>query len=156
MEEAPTEMTDQQAPRTTTIRQLIEGPGRHSGDPNDYEMRVKFLYRTDHPYSFHLRLGVKGHSEWVRSWEVSREVFAEAFATAKTVGIGDFQVGTIAPSIVLLRLLDPKDPTGRTCLDMYLPRNQVRSFLARSLAMVPAGREPERLNLDRHLAELFA
>ncbi|WP_432044090.1 SsgA family sporulation/cell division regulator [Streptomyces cadmiisoli] len=113
--------------------------------------RMRLRYTAHDPcalrVAFHTS-GTGGTMEWV----FSRDLLADGLHSY--AGVGDVRVwpGSGGPDSDVLYIV--LGSPGRSAL-LEAPRQDVQSFLQRTLSMVPMGAESEQLDVDNTLARLF-
>lgn len=83
-------------------------------------------------------------------WYVGRELIASGLTA--TAGIGDVLV---RPAIVDVDVIELELRNDHQSATLALPRADVEQYLAASYAVVPAGSERQRIDIDAHLALLL-
>lgn len=126
------------------------------------KLSVIFTYLPRQPYSVLMDIA-DGSPSGFRSpnsivWEVSREILHDAVIMGQPSGIGDFSASVFGARRVQLRV-QGTDTWGHDAgyhYDIRLSRAQLRSFLLRTLDVVPAGQETGYLDIDRQLERLLS
>jgi hypothetical protein len=111
---------------------------------------ARLSYRADDPYAVHILFHLGSASPV--SWTFSRELLAEG--VFRPCGHGDVRIwpAKVSGRSVICVALSSSD--GEALLEA--PASPVASWLERTLRVVSAGEEGERLALDEHLDKLFA
>jgi hypothetical protein len=113
-------------------------------------------YRSDDPFAVRLafldpdreRGGKTAAAEGIE-WVFARDLLTDGLHTP--TGDGDVHVWPFGPGDLMIELR-----SGASTALVITPQSAVRLFLCHSYAIVPAGSEPEHLDLDRSLARLVS
>jgi hypothetical protein len=108
---------------------------------------VRFSYQTDDPFAVQLTIDCGGRAI---TWTFSRELLELGLSAG--VGLGDV---IVAPALDDDRVLIGLAPAAGSVV-LGIDGGAVREFLDATYRVVPEGSEPQHLNLDNALAQLFA
>lgn len=125
-------------------------------DENTVPVHANLDYTPSDPYAVHVvfHTGLSGEDDAGHgdvSWSFSRELLTEGLY--RQTGIGDVKVWPWAGRSKQSLGLALSSPDGYALFEV--PRAPVEDFLARSYALVPAGEEAERLDMDRALEAML-
>lgn len=146
-------------PRMAPVAKVIPGHGYLSTDSNIRDdLSLVFTYCQNHPYSVLMDItSIDAPSSRSVRWEVSRETLYEAVVLGRPSGEGDFRVSVFSSRRARIRLIgtDPCNDDGQYHYSIYLDSRRLRSFLRRTIDLVPIGRESEHLDIDAQLERMF-
>lgn len=117
-------------------------------DAGTVPLRVALRYGTEDPFA--VTAAFQGDGVAIE-WVFARDLLCGGLD--RPCGEGDVHVWPSDGPDGALVLLSLSSPDGQAVLEADAP--DVRAFLDRTLALVPAGAEGEHVDLDGELAELF-
>ncbi|MFD5031862.1 SsgA family sporulation/cell division regulator [Streptomyces sp. NPDC058220] len=111
---------------------------------------ARLTYRTDEPFAVQITFHIR--SETPVKWTFARELLVEG--AFRPCGQGDVRIWPTQVGGRKVLCIALSSPDGDALLEA--PSATVFSWVERTLRVVPAGTETERLGIDDALAELLA
>jgi hypothetical protein len=156
LERTPPLMSDPTDTATHTVHTI----GRSSRGGHN-PIWVTMGYLTHDPYAVHMVIGeldpaTQQPRDRGTSWLVSREVLVDCVHSGTTAGMMDFVASCPSTNTILLSFGGHDEHGGPLDFNFEIPRHDMTMFLNRCLTLVPSGSEPDHMNIDKALAQLFS
>lgn len=110
-------------------------------------MKAMLTYDTADPYAATLTVSQQSQDA---EWQFARDLLAEGFVSAHAAGYGDVRIWLCSNDNIHILLRSPEGAA-----DLHAQSKDIADFLSLAYALVPPGRELDKIDMDGELAEIL-